>query len=394
MYARELGSVRKLTNRGAVLRRAWYLPTNVRLAFHLFVWWGLGALVLGGAEPPSQHFIGQLSDRHYFEENPGPIEVGGFTIHPDDAEEEITIQGRDLKGKPWTVNTRMGAGIGFSVGWLADLDGDGQQDLILNHIDPRSGRCTSGSFLTTIMRDDLGRPIPWDTEGYYLVDIEWDPPSHEGVLDWADHDGDGGVELVFRDCYSYSYQSEPYQVHGLVDVYEARSGYWRRLSTTERAERKRTYLEVVQREHQLRPRPEDMGAFIPDYSNDWPTGRKTTIANLMPRQKDCGGVRFPPFEMRNGQIRMAERTEEWERQNRERCEDRFVLSDGTDCYGKPAIVIHRVGETEAFLNDRSDWPKELVEEIIEEKLPVVLTGQLREGLCSPAMIWARERLNR
>ena len=43
---------------------------------------------------------------------------------------------------------------------------------------------------------------------------------------------------------------------------------------------------------------------------------------------------------------------------------------------------------EATLEGSSERAQSLLEEVVSNKLPVTLTGQTREGLCSPAMIWA------
>ncbi len=284
---------------------------------------------------------------------------------------------------------RIGGGLGYSLAWLADLDGDGRQDLILNHFTQGVGRCTARSRLTTILSDGEGRPSPWEAEGYYRVDFSWEPLGGKGVLDFADWNKHGGVELVFAQCYSYSYQSARTNVYGLVDVYEARGGYWHRLSTTERQGLEKTYLDVAGRGYRvLRPRPEELGSFEPDHSNDRAGGKKAVIRALISRQPDCGGVSPPSLVKSGPYIGITKPTGEWKRKQRERCNDRFMLDDGTSCYGKPAILIDRPSGTEATLDGMSGRAKSLLEEIVSNKLPVTMTGQTREGLCSPSMIWA------
>ena len=283
----------------------------------------------------------------------------------------------------------MSGGAGYSVGWLADLDGDGLQDLILNQQDLKSGRCTARSRLTTILFDREGRPEPWEAEGYYRVDFSWEPLESKGVLDFADLNSNGGVELVFTQCYSYHYQSAPTNVYGLVDVYEARGGYWHRLSTTERQGLEKTYLDVAGRGYRtLRPRPDELGPFEPDHSNNRRGGKKAVITELIPRQEGLGEISLPMLVTRGRYIGVTKPTEEWKRKQRERSNDRIMLNDGTSCYGKPAILIDRPSGIEATLEGSSDRARSLLEEIVSNKLPVTLTGQTREDLCSPAMIWA------
>ena len=138
----------------------------------------------------------------------------------------------------------------------------------------------------------------------------------------------------------------------------------------------------------LRPRPEELGSFEPDHSNDRANGKKAVITELIPRQEDRGGISLPPLVKRGGYIGVTKPTEAWTRKRRERTNDRMMLDDGTSCYGKPAILIDRPAGIEATLEGSSERAQSLLEEVVSNKLPVTLTGQTREGLCSPAMIWA------
>ena len=206
----------------SALGSPWYVPDSVKPTNLAVTLWLLPAIsVLSASEPIRQTYIGPVSDREYLGDS-RPLLAGPFTVRPDDSKGEILVEGVGPSGRRWRVYTRMNAGAGYSVAWLADLDGDGRQDLILNQQDLKSGRCTARSRLTTILFDREGRPAPWEAEGYYRVDFSWEPSQGKGVLDFADWNSNGGVELVFAQCYSYHYQSAPTNVYGLVDVYEAR----------------------------------------------------------------------------------------------------------------------------------------------------------------------------
>ena len=364
------------------------MPNNARLVL-VAAWFVLNGRNLCATEPVQQIFLGVVSYNETFEDKPAPLRVAGATIRNTDPNEEILVEGRDHSGRPWRVRVKTAGGIGYSVAWHADLDDDAQQDLLFVHHDSRTGRCVDGSRLTTILFDSEGRPTPWEVEGYFLTDFSWDPPRGTGITDWADWNQNGGVELVQTDCYSYAYQSLPHGAYGLVDVYEARDGFWRRLTTTEREGLEQTYVEVAGREHRkLRPRPEEFGSFVPDHSNDRGGGKKAVITELIPRQEGLGEISLPPLVTGGRYIGVTKPTEEWKTRQRERNNDRFILDDGTSCYGKPAILIDRPEGIEATLEGSSGRAQSLLEEIVSNNLPVTLTGQTREGLCSPAMLWA------
>jgi hypothetical protein len=90
--------------------------------------------------------------------------------------------------------------------FTADLDQDGQQDVVLAV--PTGGNGMAPSWILTVVRMDAdGRPIPWSINGYFEV-------AQEGIAELVDLDGDGRAELLhmgYDDGYWYTslYQAAP-----------------------------------------------------------------------------------------------------------------------------------------------------------------------------------------
>jgi hypothetical protein len=345
------------------------------------------------------HMGAQVIEQRYFgyvmyqeaEDDDEVVTVGAVRIGPTESYDEISVEGRDRLGRPWTVYMKTAVGIGSSLGWVADLDHDGAQDLIFMHRDLLNGRCTDRSRLDTILFDSEGRPSPWQIEGYFLVDHSWDENDGQGILDLGDWNGNGRAELLQTACYSYSYQQLGQGAYGFLDVYEAKDGRWSRLSPDGRGRFEKTYLELAGREHRkLMPRPEGGTGFDPDYSNDG--AAESPPQRLVKRVKREG--RCPPFRFHfrpsgDGRFpQLAIPTPEEEHADRLRCEDHFVLADGRQCFGAPSVHLKTPEETVAVMDGGLKRSEALVDRIIREQIPVRLTGQLQEGICSPAAVWA------
>lgn len=213
--------------------------------------------------------------------------------------------------------------------------------------------------------------------------------TYFGNADLGDWNKNGHTELVQFDCYSYSYQDEPGDVFGIADVYELNQAFWRRLSQEDRAKYEPQYRKfAASTKLELKPRPKYAGTFIPDYSNDPAAGVTARILSIVPAVggEGCGVLEGQVIE--KGQlVELGEREKE---QVRARCYDHFVIEDEVNCFGKPAIVLYSPEQTIAVMNGNSDRAARILQQVIREKLPAKLTGQLEEGRCSPAMILATE----
>ncbi len=236
--------------------------------------------------------------------------------------------------------------------------------------------------------DGEGRPSPWELPGNLSLDYSWSTSSGRGILELGDWNENGHAELVQTDCYGYFHQDLDYTPYGLVDVYEANGGAWRRLSHAERVQYEETYKRIAgSGDRPLAPRPKELGMFVPDYSSDRMKGRRVEIVALAPgdaADPNCGVLRYAQMEGN----RIVNVSEEEKERIRAHCEDHLVLEDGTNCYGTPGIVLIRSDTTEASLDWKSSRTRSLLKQIIGDKLPVTLTGQIEEGLCSPALIRA------
>ncbi len=79
----------------------------------------------------------------------------------------LQVEGVDGRGGRWTLElSNQPAGCSL---WRADLDRNGQEDVIIITSDATSG---PGVEVTLIMIDADGRPVPWQAFGYFDGDHE------------------------------------------------------------------------------------------------------------------------------------------------------------------------------------------------------------------------------
>lgn len=287
------------------------------------------------------------------------------------------IEGTDTEGQPWKVRIPTVKGIGGSTAFAARLDDDAHPDFFVIHSYAENGRCAPQWGLSIIMFDANGKPVPWYGRAFIKADIWGDG----GVLDWADWDGDGGVELILSECYNYDYQtahsSYPKGGFGLQAVYEASGGYWRKLPVEDRKRFESSYEKVLARGNRpSAPRPaEPLLPLPPDLSNDPANGRRVDGFRAI-RGEDgwahSGGL-YETIALRR------------------RLENHFQLGSGEFCYGHPVVVADRAGGREIDTDGHSDRAWTIFEEISSDDYVITLTGQTEEGLCSPAVVWAQQR---
>jgi hypothetical protein len=366
------------------------------------------ALAPLAAQSIPQKFLSEVTHPPDFAPRFKPIRYGGVTIRYDEAawekwwsgaptampasdiaELNLIVSGKDKKGRPWTVYIEPPREIAPGYAWATDLNADGVDELIFDMSQGGNGSCVGGSKMTVLSFDSVGRPVPWYVEGFIDDDYDWQTNKRKGVQDFGDWNKDGRTELVQFDCYSYSYQDEPGDVFGIADVYELNQAFWRRLPRADRAKHESQYRKhAASTKRELKPRPAAAGTFVPDYSNDPATAVTVRILSMVPALggESCGVLEG--LEIEDGQL--AELAESKKDQVHARCYDHIVIEDGVNCFGKPTIVLYSAEQTIAVMNGSSDRAVEMLQQIIREKLPVRLTGQLEEGRCSPAMIWATE----
>ena len=288
---------------------------------------------------------------------------------------DLVIEGRDRAGKRWQVRTAFVGGLGFSEGWQADLDGDGTRDLILVHFLARMGRCSSVKRLTTVSFDADGKPVPWEMEGHFEVETKSD--GGRGVLNLLDLDQDGRSEFVQVDCDYDNYEA--------TAAYTASDAGWSLLTRSKVGRLLHLYEQTAGKQRSERARAEVDG-FTPDYSTSFAGSPQLTIGEIVPREPRRP-IANPP--VRGNRIIEGAEYEAWAKNERDVTADRWLLSDGTECYGLPSIIIDRPQGRLAVLAS-TGRTSELLRQIIRDKWPIALAGRTEGGRCSPAWVWARE----
>lgn len=346
------------------------------------------------AGPPReihQAFLADVTYPHPDETRWPPIKIGRCTISFD-TDSGVVVSGKDNEQRPWIVYIGTEGGVGYSIAWTADLVSGAEPGLLFVHYFPLNGRCTERKRITIIYFDKEGRPIPWELEGPFRLDFSWEKQKGRGILELGDWNQNGLPEIVQTECYAHEYQKQNlgYTPYGLIDVYELKAGFWRRLRNPERTSHELTYQKIAALGgRKLAPRPKSLSNFIPDYSNDRVEGISGRISKFVAKDPKarCGVLRDLIFD--HDQIREA--TKEEKIQIQTQCEDHFILENGTSCFGRPGIILLDKNKTEAVLDWRTKRAHSLLEQIISNKLDVILTGKVEEDTCSPTLIWAYNR---
>lgn len=283
------------------------------------------------------------------------IRVGRMTARVSN---RIRATGTDNAGNPWAVEFESKHG-GCSL-WRADLDRDGQQDLIALTTDATSG---GESVLTLLLIDNLGRPVPWQAVGHY-------DEGDQGIANLVDLDRDGRAELLFL------------HVEGIdrgrarvtsLSRYEIKNARLKRVDGRFATE---TFPARVPRGARVTEEPDLTTALDPNPP-------ALTIASLVPaRQGNCG-VQIAIDQA--GQPSTVDRIAA--EAATEACYDKLILSDGRTL-NLPAIVILENQDRREVALDAT------IRSVIEanmRRLPVEFTGQVCDGSCRPFMMWADKK---
>lgn len=140
------------------------------------------------------------------------LKVGARTVQlSTNSEEDLVLSGQADQGT-WSVKLNNIYAMLPSELYQADLDGNGQQDLIL--LRPTAGNGLAPSqHLLVLSFDQQGQVTPWQVEGYFSTD-------KRGIVDFVDLNGNGRAELVYM-----SYGNGYWQ----TDLYEAHLGKWQQI---------------------------------------------------------------------------------------------------------------------------------------------------------------------
>ncbi len=293
---------------------------------------------------------------------------------------ELVVGGMNRIGRPWQVRTEFYGGLGFTEAWQADLDGNGTLDLILVHATPINGRCVDRTRMTTLLFDSDGNPATWEVESYF--DVEFQRDGGRGVLDLLDLNHNGRAENIHTDCDF----AENYGKHEAVAIYEVSEQGWSRLPELEERLLLLEYERGAAKRRGLAIRAGDPNRFEPDYSNTFSGNPKLTIGEFVPREPRRP-VTLPPA--RDNRIIEGPGYEAWAKNERQVTADRWLLSDGTTCYGLPSVIIDRL-EGRLVVLQSTGRTGELLQKIMRDKWPVALAGQTEADRCSPAWLWAKQ----
>ena len=113
-------------------------------------------------------------------------------------------------------------GIGFTRVFAGDLDANGRRDLLVAALFPTNGRCIEGGWVTALLFDATGRPVPWGARTHgVLLDKEY-----PFVL--LDENGNGRAELAVHDC-AYSEPPRFGEDRWIEGVFEPQDAVWKRI---------------------------------------------------------------------------------------------------------------------------------------------------------------------
>jgi hypothetical protein len=284
-------------------------------------------------------------------------QFGTATIRLED-DNRLVIGGKDKGGRPWQVVATWSllGGEFFSC----DLDRDGTQDLVFIGYTGGNGLAPS-SHVLTLMFDDNGRPVPSEFDGYFEAD-------RQGVRELVDLNQDGHAQLI-RQSFNNGYW--------ITSLYEARDAHWF----------------LVHGKHGSRGFP--LYTRFTDGANRVAT---TPLPGRNPREDDLSNSTI--LSGAPTRIEKLEWADVAQSKN-----PAIVLGDGRTCgpvawYSTMGVVLGRAaGRRSATLGAAED-AKELLEEIVHDKLPVRVSGhRFVEGAngaappdaCVPELIWAGER---
>lgn len=282
------------------------------------------------------------------------LNAEGITVQPVDG--SLVVSGADRNGFTWHVTFPNEPG-GCSA-WKADLDHNGRTDLIVATFDPNSGG--KDVTLTILMIDDQGRPVPWQSRGYFDVD-------NKGVRELLDLNGDGSAELLVLQIEGDKFNG----TRSLISLYKAKNAYWMRSAGVYGGVAfplKKPSNGRFREEEDLSTEPVQSGPIF-------------RVESLIRGSQDDCGVQLPVNRTVNGSAVVdSAKVGELEA----KCFDRMVLSNGYTSR-LPKIVVIELRETRRAAIGSVE---QLAAEVRDSRLSVRLSGISCDTGCRPFMLWA------
>lgn len=293
---------------------------------------------------------GQADDRIFY--------VGKITVRML-PQARLQGQGTDKRGGRWTLevgNQHAGCSL-----WHADLDRNGQEDVIIITSDATSG---PGVEVTLLMIDADGRPVPWQAFGYF------DGDHHSGLGNLVDLDGDRRAELLYLHVEGERLDSACTS----VGLYVVENAHWRRKDGS-----------VAGMNFPIRTPEEAEPTEEPDLTNAIDrTGAPLRITSAIPGRRENCGVQLPITRDSTGGVRVDVEAAKAET---EACYDKLVLSDGRKVNVPQLMVLDRAQNRDFAIARGHD---RLISEAIMRRLPVRLVGRRCDSGCRPLLLWASE----
>lgn len=338
-----------------------------------------------GATAPAQRFqpvryLGEIGHLKTRDDQRPSASLGSVKVFPGDSGEENFVgrpdsrfEGRDQRGRPWQARISTSGGVGWTDVWEGDFDANGRKDLMIAAHMPGNGRCIDLVDLTFLMFSEGGWPMPWMIET--RLPKSGGPGKMPAIL--RDLNRDGRVEMVVTDC-TYADDRRFGEERGIAGIYESINGRWRLIRPSDLG----PFVAALNANHAqpgfvyfTHPRPDRWS----DIGNA--TALNGAIQRFIPAQSNCGGVRVEIVEGRI-QGRSIDPCSE-------AGQDRFLLSDGTVCYGQPTVVMDIGGRREiigARVSDVMDaWSR-----VSQTRLPVAVIGSVSGNRCVPSVLWASD----
>jgi hypothetical protein len=260
--------------------------------------------------------------------------------------------GTDRAGRAWSVQMG-GIGCGGTEAdlYATDLDRNGVRDLVM--LTPTCGNgLAPSSHVFTLMFDALGRPVPFEADGYF-------ERLDDGIFDIADLNGDGRADLLYMN-YSDGYW--------ITNVYTARGAKWARV----RGHFGRHVFPLFTRfTHRPNHRPTTPKAgrrpFAPDLSQVRPNATGRLRAYAWAEVDHSENVRLEVVDSKG----------------------RPGAAEPISWYSSFAIVIDgNAGRRVVMLSAGESAMRELLDEIVSKRYRISLYGQRRHGHASPELLWA------
>lgn len=290
--------------------------------------------------------------------------VSTGTVKIRNASVLLRLVGQDRAAKDWSVEVAHSWGCDLHLGvhlFVADLDHDGVKDLLLTV--PTCGNGWSPPVhLIAVTFDEGGRPVPFESEGYFEVDergvdhlLDLDP-DHKAVFVHLTHDDD----------------------YWITDLYKASSGRWSRLTGEYRGAHMPMYTRFTNAPNRLPTTPaEGKIPFSPDLSTKVPveSGRLTAWRWPSGNRSDPMDIHALDFQLDVTPIAGSSKT----------CRPFYWYASARLIVDTPAGRRVVLLCTDPESRTRSE---PLLREIVDRHLPVSLFGRRIAGSCSPELVWA------